>query len=72
MFLSPNPLAVPPMDDERFERSVSAMMVRGAPRTAAEAELRREINNDYRNLGRCCHIVQPGLITISFGVVTKG
>jgi len=65
-------LAAPPMDDDHFERSVSAMMARGASRAAAEAELRREMSNDYRNLGRRCHIVQPGLITISSGVVTKG
>jgi hypothetical protein len=35
------------------------------------AELRREINNDYRNLGRGYHIVQPGLMTISFGTVSR-
>jgi hypothetical protein len=47
-------------------------MGRGASREAAESELRREMANDYRRLGRDYHIVQPGLITISFGRVRKG
>jgi hypothetical protein len=47
-------------------------MARGAPREAAAAELRREMANDYRHRGRFYHTVQPGLITISFGTVSKG
>jgi len=29
------------------------------------------MKNDYRNLGRGYHIVQPGMMTISFGTVSK-
>ena len=29
------------------------------------------MRNDYRRRGREYHIVQPGLITISFGTVSK-
>ena len=65
-------LALSPMDEARFEQAVLSMMARGAPRAAEEAELWREINNDYRTLGRDFHIVAPGLIAISFGTVSKG
>ena len=40
-------------------------------RRAAEAEIRREIANDYRHTGRDYHIVVPGLIAISYGTVSK-
>lgn len=65
-------LGVVPGDEESFERAVASLVARGAPEDAAAAELRREMKNDYRNLGRGYHIVQPGLITISFGTVSKG
>jgi hypothetical protein len=64
-------LATGPMDEEAFDRAVASLVERGATQAAAAAELRREIANDYRNTGRGYHIVQPGLMTISFGTVRK-
>jgi SAM-dependent methyltransferase len=64
-------LGVTPTDEPGFERAVASLMARGASKEAAAAELRREIDNDYRRRGRDYHIVQPGLITISFGTVSK-
>jgi SAM-dependent methyltransferase len=58
-------------DEASVARTVAAMVARGASEDVAAAELRREINNDYRNLGRDYHIVQPGLMTISFGTVSR-
>lgn len=43
----------------------------GVDERAAAAELRREMHNDYRRRGREFHIVQPGVITFSFGAVRK-
>ena len=60
-----------PGDEEGFKRVVASLVASGAPEEAAAAELRREMNNDYRNRGSGYHIVQPGLITISFGTVSK-
>jgi len=37
----------------------------------AENELPHEMKNDYRRTARDYHIVQPGLITISFGIVNR-
>jgi ubiquinone/menaquinone biosynthesis C-methylase UbiE len=65
-------LGIVPSDEESFEQAVASLMARGAPQDAAAAELRREMNNDYRNLGRGYHIVVPGMMTISFGRVSKG
>jgi SAM-dependent methyltransferase len=65
-------LGVPPTDEESLERAIISLMARGATREAAAAELRREMQNNYRHLGRDYHIVQPGLMTISFGTVRKG
>lgn len=65
-------LGVAPTDARGFEAAAASLMARGASREAAETELRREMANDYRRLGRGYHIVQPGLITISFGRVSKG
>jgi SAM-dependent methyltransferase len=65
-------LGVTPADEDGFERAVALLVARGAPKDAAGAELRREIENDYRRRGREYHIVQPGLITVSFGTVSKG
>ena len=64
-------LGIVPGDEESFERAVASLVARGAPEGAAAAELRREMKNDYRNLGRGYHIVQPGMMTISFGTVSK-
>ena len=60
-------LGVTPTDPESFERAVAGLAARGATREAAAAELRREMANDYRHRGAGYHIVQPGLMTISFG-----
>jgi SAM-dependent methyltransferase len=64
-------LGVVPTDDESFARTVAALTARGATEAEAAAELRREIANDYRHLGRDYHFVQPGLMTISFGRVAR-
>lgn len=61
-----------PGDEEGVRRAVAALVKLGVPEAAAEAELRRELANDYRRRGRDYHIVQPGLMTISFGTVRKG
>jgi SAM-dependent methyltransferase len=60
-----------PTDDASFTAAVAGLMARGASEAEAAAELRREMANDYRNRGRGYHIVQPGLMTISFGWVRK-
>jgi hypothetical protein len=52
-------LGIVPGDEESFERAVASLVARGAPEGPAAAELRREMKNDYRNLGRSYHIVQP-------------
>ena len=46
-------------------------MARGVPEAEAAAELRREVANDYRRRGHDYHIVQPSLMTISFGRVAR-
>src|SRR5208282_4390122 len=60
-----------PTDEEGFARDVAFLTARGMAEEDAAAELRREMKNDYRNRGRDYHIVQPGLITLSFGTVSK-
>lgn len=60
-----------PADEESFQRTLAALVARGAPEAAAAAELRREMAGDYRRRGRDYHTVQPGLITLSFGWVSK-
>lgn len=64
-------LGVVPGDEESFQRAVAELMARGLTEEEATGELRREIENDYRHKGRDYHIVQPGLMTISFGTVRK-
>jgi hypothetical protein len=64
-------LGAEPADEESFRRTVAALTARGVREEDAAAELRREMNNDYRHRGRDYHIVQPGLITVSFGTVSK-
>jgi len=64
-------LGVAPADERAFGQAVATLAARGASHEAAAAELRREIENDYRRRGRDYHIIQPGLITISFGTVSK-
>jgi ubiquinone/menaquinone biosynthesis C-methylase UbiE len=64
-------LGVVPTDDESFAKTVAAFAACGISEAEATAELRREIANDYRNRGRDYHIVQPGLMTISFGKVDR-
>jgi SAM-dependent methyltransferase len=58
-----------PTDEAGFARALAAMTARGAPKEAAAAELRRWMEDDYRQRGRDYHTVQPGLITISWGTV---
>lgn len=65
-------LGVVPEDEAALRRAVEVLMTRGASEAEAEAELRREIANDYRHKGRDYHIVQPTLITISYGTVSAG
>lgn len=66
-------LGVTPTDPESFARAVAGLVARGASEADAAAELRREMANDYRHRGHAYHIVQPGLMTISFGTVpTRG
>jgi SAM-dependent methyltransferase len=60
-----------PEGEEAYRRVLAALIARGAPEEVAAAELRREMANDYRHRGRECHIVQPGLMTISFGTVDR-
>lgn len=64
-------LGLVPTDEAGLRRAVARLVARGAGEAEAEAELRREIANDYRHRGRDYHIVQPGLLTISFGTVRK-
>jgi hypothetical protein len=60
-----------PADETSFEKALASLKARGVPEGDAAAELRREMQNDYRHRGRAYHIVQPGLITVSFGTVSK-
>jgi SAM-dependent methyltransferase len=60
-----------PEGEAAFERGLAALTARGVATADAVAELRREMGNDYRQRGRDFHIVQPGLMTISFGTVDK-
>jgi SAM-dependent methyltransferase len=64
-------LGAVPTDDASFARAVGILIGRGASEADAAAELRREMANDYRNKGRSYHIVQPGLITLSFARVAQ-
>ncbi len=60
-----------PADEAAYLNVLSALMARGASEADAAAELRREMTNDYRHRGRDYHIVQPGLMTISYGTVSR-
>jgi SAM-dependent methyltransferase len=60
-----------PADEVAFERVLAALVARGVGEAEAAAELRREMANDYRRRGRGYHIVQPGLMTISYGTVAR-
>jgi SAM-dependent methyltransferase len=61
-----------PTDDASFQDAVAGLVARGATDEEAATELRREMANDFRHRGREYHVVQPGLMTISFGTVWKG
>jgi SAM-dependent methyltransferase len=65
-------LGVVPADEASFRDAVARLVARGASEAEAIGELRREIANDYRRRGRDYHIVQPGLMTISFGTKASG
>jgi len=58
-------------DERSFDEELASLTARGVAPHEAAAELRREMKNDYRHRGRDYHIVQPGLITVSFGTVSK-
>jgi ubiquinone/menaquinone biosynthesis C-methylase UbiE len=60
-------LGVVPEDEAAFARTVADLVSLGMSEADAAAELRREIANDYRHRGAGYHIVQPGLLTISYG-----
>ena len=60
-----------PVDEESFAKTAAWLTSRGMRKEDAENELRREMKNDYRRTARDYHIVQPGLITISFGIVNR-
>jgi len=64
-------LGAAPTDEKSFAGALAALTARGVAEDEAARELRREMKNDYRHRGRGYHIVQPGLITISFGTVKK-
>lgn len=64
-------LGLAPGDEASFRSAVAQLADRGLTEAEAAGELRREIANDYRHKGRDYHIVQPGLMTISFGRVSK-
>jgi len=70
--ISDGGLGVVPTHGASFKRAVAQLMDRGLTEAEAADELRREMRNDYRHKGREYHIVQPGLMTISFGTVRKG
>jgi ubiquinone/menaquinone biosynthesis C-methylase UbiE len=60
-----------PTDEKSFDRALVSLTARGVAQEQAAAELRREMKDDYRRRGRDYHTVQPGLISISFGTVSK-
>jgi ubiquinone/menaquinone biosynthesis C-methylase UbiE len=60
-----------PADDAAFQQTLAGLVASGLGKEEAAAELRREVANDYRHRGRDYHIVQPGLMTISYGVVPE-
>jgi SAM-dependent methyltransferase len=60
-----------PADEAALERDVAALVGHGMPEADARAELRREMASDYRRTSRNYHIVQPGLMTISYGRVRR-
>jgi SAM-dependent methyltransferase len=60
-----------PTDEESFGRALASLTGTGVGEEDAATELRRQMKTDYRQRGRNCHIVQPGLITVSFGTVSK-
>ena len=64
-------LGLVPTDEAGFQRAVAQLTDRGLTEAEAAGELRREMGNDYGHKGRGYHIVQPGLMTISFGTVRK-
>jgi ubiquinone/menaquinone biosynthesis C-methylase UbiE len=64
-------LGAAPTDEKSFDKAVASLTARGVAKDEAAVELRREMKNDYRHRGRDYHIVQPGLITVSFGTVSK-
>ena len=56
-----------PKDEASFERTVATFVRGGASETEAAAELRRQMANDYRTTLAGYHVVQPSLMTISYG-----
>jgi len=56
-----------PSDEASFERAVAAFVRSGATEHEAAAELHRQMANDYRATLAGYHVVQPSLMTISYG-----
>ncbi len=60
-----------PTDAVSFEQAVDRLVANGADEDAAAAELQRQMANDYRETLGGYHVVQPGLMTISYGRVRR-
>lgn len=60
-----------PADEASFQRAVAWLVAHGAGEAEAAIELRRQMANDYRNALAGYHVVQPSLMTISYGRVGK-
>jgi hypothetical protein len=58
-----------PSDEASFQRAMAYLVEHGAEPTEAEAELKRQMANDYRRTARDHHIVQPAVMAISYGRV---
>jgi SAM-dependent methyltransferase len=58
-----------PSDEASLRRAVASFVEYGADAAEAEAELRRQMANDYRRTARDYHIVQPAVMAISYGRV---
>lgn len=58
-----------PTDEASFQRAMAHLVQNGADPAAAEAELKRQMANDYRRTARDHHIVAPAVMAISYGRV---
>jgi SAM-dependent methyltransferase len=58
-----------PHDEASFQRAKDHLVKYGAEPAEAEAELKRQIANDYRRTARDYHVVLPAVMAISYGRV---